>query len=231
MTAGIRSDLERWTALGAELVTSPRVHRPSSFSALLASAVQDTAGEVVVDTGCGAGLVTIAALMADAQHVIAQDYDANCLIDTAANVERLLGPAARQRLTLWEADWRQLGPMRADVLAVNPPQRPTALLEDVDDDVLHLHDGGGDDGFAGLRMVLGHAGTPRVRTTAAAVLDLPAAAPDLCGSRWSAPSVLTHAHLPLDPAWHRLVPELIGRVDVWEFTRPPPSHGDGTLTW
>jgi methylase of polypeptide subunit release factors len=213
------SDIDYWFNLGQSLTAGPRVHRPSPFSALLAAALRSTAGEDGVDAGCGAGLVTVAALMSGADHVIAQDFDPDCLTDTAANVERLLGRGARTRLTLWEADWRQLGPMRADLLAVNPPQRPTALLPDVSADVRHLHEGGGDDGFDALRLVLAHAAAGRVHTTAAAVLDLPAAQDGLCGTTWHRPSIVAQAELPLDRAWHLLVPGLVGRVDVWQFVR------------
>ncbi|MEU3458285.1 50S ribosomal protein L11 methyltransferase [Micromonospora sp. NPDC006766] len=211
--------LRHWTSIGDELSTSPGVHRPSPFSALMASAVQDTAGQVVIDAGCGAGLVTVAALLAGARHVVAQDYDPSCLADTAANVKRMLGRDARDRLTLWEADWRQLEPMRADVLAVNPPQRPTELLSDVEAELLHLHRGGGPDGFDALRLILRHANSTRVRTTAAAVLDLPAVADDLCADRWALPVAVAHATLPLDQAWRRLAGDLVGQVEVWEFVR------------
>jgi methylase of polypeptide subunit release factors len=211
--------VDRWVGIGRELKTDAGVHRPSRFSALLASAMGDCAGQVVVDAGCGAGLVAIAALASGAAHVVAQDYDPACLADTAHNVEAVLGAEARQRLSLWEADWRQIAPLTADVLAVNPPQRPAVLLPDVDEEVLHLHEGGGADGLAGLRMVLGHAATARVRTTAASVLGIPERASELCGQTWASPSVVASAVLPLDPAWRRLRPELADTVDVWEFRR------------
>ncbi len=82
-----------------------------------------------------------------------------------------------------EADWRQLGPMAADLLAVNPPQRPTALMPDVPHDQRHLHDGGGADGLDGIRLVLAHTTATRVRTTAAAPLGMGARRFD----GWSAP--------------------------------------------
>lgn len=107
----------------------------------------------------------------------------------------------------------------ADLLAVNPPQRPAALLPDVAEDVLHLHQGGGEDGFAALRLVLANAGTTRVRSTAAALLDLPSAADSLCGTRWLPPAMVAQATLPLDPAWRRLAGDLVDRVGVWEFHR------------
>ncbi|PSL03278.1 ribosomal protein L11 methyltransferase PrmA [Haloactinopolyspora alba] len=206
--------------MGRSLVTSPGVHRPSTFSALLASTLGDTGGRVVVDAGCGAGLVTLAALAAGAEHVVAQDTDPASLADTAANVESVLGVEARSRLTFWEADWRLLAPMHADVLAVNPPQRPAEVLADVDAEVLHLHDGGGRDGFDGLRLVLAHTSASTVRTTATSVLDLPAALRGLLELGWDEPRVFGSAELEHDPAWRRLLPGLRARVDVLEFSRP-----------
>ncbi|MFV2013699.1 MULTISPECIES: 50S ribosomal protein L11 methyltransferase [unclassified Micromonospora] len=219
MGTGVASGPDRWHSVGRSLATSHGVHRPSAFSALLAESMSDCAGQVVVDAGCGAGLVAIAALAAGAEHVVAQDYDRNCLIDTAANVDAVLGEGARRRLSLWEADWRQLAAVRADVLAVNPPQRPTTLLSDVDGDVLHLHQGAGLDGLDALRMILGHARTRRVRSTAAALLGLRECHSELSGNAWHPPTVVAKADLALDPAWRRLRENLQDTVEVWEFSR------------
>jgi methylase of polypeptide subunit release factors len=212
--------VDEWVAVGSDLVTGPGVHRPSPFSAVLASTMASTEGQVVVDAGCGAGLVAVAALSAGAHHVIAQDYDPAALADTAANVERVLGASGRRRLTLWEAHWRHLAPMRADLLAVNPPQRPSRLLDEVDPEVLHLHDGGGHDGFDALRLVLAHARTTAVRTTAAAVLDLPGTSFEDVAPGWCAPRPVGKAVVPFDRSW-RQIQKGHGRVDVWEFTRTP----------
>ncbi|WP_433466118.1 50S ribosomal protein L11 methyltransferase [Spirillospora sp. CA-128828] len=208
-------EIGRWVELGQRLKVSPGVHRPSTFSAFLASTLADARDRVVMDAGCGAGLVALAALEAGARHVIAQDYDGAALEDTARNVTNLLGAEARKRLTLWEADWRLLGPMHADLLAVNPPQRPSALLPDVPADQRHLHDGGGADGLDGLRLVLAHTTAHHVRTTAASVLD-PGALdlPD-----WDGPRLVAHADLPFAPPWRTLLPDLRGRVNIWQFTR------------
>jgi methylase of polypeptide subunit release factors len=207
-------DIEHWSTLSRKLETSDGVHRPSTFSVFLAATMVDCQDLVVVDAGCGAGLVTMAALAAGARHVVAQDHDAAALADTARNVTRILGAAARSRLTLWEAGWNLLGPMKADLLAVNPPQRPSVLLPDVPQNQRHLHVGGGEDGLDGLRLILGHTGTDRVRTTAAAVLDVG----KLTYPRWSATRLVASTDLPFDPAWRALVPDLRGRVDIWEFT-------------
>ncbi|MFJ9179145.1 50S ribosomal protein L11 methyltransferase [Streptomyces sp. NPDC102360] len=209
--------IDAWVAMARDLDVGPGVHSPSVFSAFLAANVLDTQDQVVVDAGCGAGLVTIAALSSGARHVVAQDYDPAALNDTMRNVTRILGPKARERLSLWEADWRQLGPMAADLLAVNPPQRPTALMPDVPHDQRHLHDGGGADGLDGIRLVLAHANAQRVRTTAAAALRMDTRT---CAD-WSAPRLIADAWLPFAPAWRNLVPDLRGRVGIWEFAREP----------
>lgn len=207
--------IDPWTELGSKLEVSPGVHSPSRFSAFLAATMADCRGQVVVDAGCGAGLVTVAALAAGARHVVAQDYDPAALTDTVGNTMKHLGNEARARLSLWEADWRQLAPMRADVLAVNPPQRPTPLLAAVPAGERHLHDGGGADGLDGVRLVLAHAGTTRVRTTAAAALDIAV----LTSRDWHEPRIIASAQLPFNPAWRSLLPDLRGEVNVWEFSR------------
>ncbi len=141
------AQVEAWVTVGSKLDASTGVHRPSVFSAFLAATMADCQGQVVVDAGCGAGLVTVTALSAGARHVVAQDYDGTALADTARNVGSILGPEARNKLSLWEADWSLLRPLRADLLAVNPPQRPAALLPEVPPEQRHLHSGGGDDGL------------------------------------------------------------------------------------
>jgi methylase of polypeptide subunit release factors len=212
-------DIERWSIIGRTLEASDGVHRPSTFSALLAATVVDCRDLVVVDAGCGAGLVTIAALAAGARHVVAQDHDGTALADTAQNVTRILGAAARRRLSFWEAGWDLLGPVRADLLAVNPPQRPSALLPDVPQSQRHLHVDGGADGLDGLRLILAHTSADRVRTTATALLDVS----KLTNPRWSTPHLVANADLPFDPAWRALVPDQRGRVDIWETTNLVPG--------
>jgi methylase of polypeptide subunit release factors len=203
-----------WHQLGAALTASPGVHRPSEFSALLASTLSDVWGRTVLDAGSGAGLITVAALSAGATHVVALDRDPVALQDTAANVERLLGTSARDRLSLWQADFTQLGVLDADVLAVNPPQRPTYLLDGVEPDQRHLHEGGGVDGLDGLRLVLSHARCHEVRSTAADALPL--------AVLHRTPRHLTTATLPVHPAWHPLVHADEAKVSVWAFDRAGP---------
>ncbi|HEX6341667.1 50S ribosomal protein L11 methyltransferase [Umezawaea sp.] len=200
-----------WHRLGTTLTASPGVHRPTEFSGLLASTLSDVWGRTVLDAGCGAGLITVAALSAGATHVVALDRDEAALRDTAANVERLLGASARDRLSLWQADFTQLGVLDADVLAVNPPQRPSHLLDAVEPEDRHLHDGGGRDGLDGLRLVLDHARCHEVRTTAADVLPLE--------TLRRAPRRLATASLPVHPSWLPLVQAEEAKVSVWAFDR------------
>ncbi|MFC7343839.1 50S ribosomal protein L11 methyltransferase [Saccharopolyspora griseoalba] len=207
--------IDDWTALGAELRTSPGVHRPSAFSALLATAATDCRDQVVLDAGCGAGLVTIAALRSGAERVIAQDHDPAALADTRRNVLGILGAEAADRLDLREADWSEPGQPRADLLAVNPPQRPSALLGDVPAAELHLHDSGGSDGLDGLRTVLAHANADRVRSTAAAILG----AGRLRAAGCSVPQRVAAVELDFSPAWRSLLPALRASAEVWEFHR------------
>ncbi len=201
-----------WHAYGKKLDTGEGVHRPSEFSALLASTLTDTAGLTVVDAGCGAGLICLAALTAGARHVIAMDRDPAALEATAGNVRRLLGEDGRRRLSLWQADFSQLGVMGADVLAVNPPQRPDSILGAVESSERHLHTGGGRDGLDSLRLVLAESAAAEVRTTAAPALPVDGA---ILGDRWSRPTRVAAATLPLHPAWGE--PGNEGEVGVWSF--------------
>lgn len=208
-------DWQGWRDVAAGLTVAPGVHEPSAFSALLASTLSDVGGRTVVDAGSGAGLISVAALRYGARHVVAVDSDAAALAVTAENVERVGGPDARSRLSLWQADFAELGLLRADVLAVNPPQRPTAVLGGVEPGQRHLHVGGGDDGLQTIRLVLRHARSPEVRTTAADVLPV-ADALDVDG--WQAPDRLAQATLPLHPSWAPLVGGHEARVNVWSLS-------------
>jgi hypothetical protein len=57
------------------------------------------------------------------------------------------------------------------LLVVNPPRRPASILEAVEPDQRHLHEGGGPDGLETLRLVLGLTGAQ----APVSVWDLPAA--------------------------------------------------------
>ncbi len=112
---------------------------------------------------------------------------------------------------MWQADFTQLDVLDADVLAVNPPQRPAELLADVEPEFLHLHEGGGRDGLDGLRLILTHARCHEVRTTLADVLPLTALQ--------RTPRRLTTTTLPMHPAWRPLIGGDESKVSIWAFDR------------
>lgn len=208
------ADWRAWHHFSQDLTVGEGVHRPSEFSALLASELTDVSGLSVVDAGCGAGLITLAALASGARHVVAMDRDPAALEATAANVARLLGPEARARTSLWQADFLQLDALHVDVLAVNPPQRPTHLLERVESSQRHLHTGAGEDGLASLKLVLANTGADEVRTTAAPALRLGDAT---LVEGWGRPRRVAAAKLPLHPAWGEPLDQ--GEVGVWSLRR------------
>ncbi|MBL7259685.1 50S ribosomal protein L11 methyltransferase [Paractinoplanes lichenicola] len=206
------TDLQGWFEFGAALSLAGGVHAPSRFSALLAASLVDCGGLTVIDAGCGAGLITIAALRAGAARVIAVDSDPAAVEVTRRNVAETVGT---QRLEARQLDFRELGGIDADLLAVNPPQRPAATLDAVELDQRHLHEGGGPDGLDTLRLVLKHTSAAIVRTTAADILPIHTVGAE------SARRVLT-ATLPMHPAWHPLTgPE--AAVNVWDLHLATPA--------
>lgn len=225
-------DTDPWNALGRQLRVSPGVHHPSAFSAVLAAALPDLDGLTVVDAGSGAGLVTIAALARGAGRVIALDRQESALEDTAANVLTHLGPDARSRLVLQHGDWSALrasapGTHRPHVILVNPPQRPTAVLERTLPRERHHHVDGGPDGLAALHDLLSSADADAVITTASSLLR--AAETTLARPPFSRAHRLTGTDAVHDRAWAALVPgqrlsgdTLVARVDVWQL-----DHDDG----
>jgi methylase of polypeptide subunit release factors len=204
-------------ALGERLRVSPGVHHPSPFSVLLASALPPLDGLRAVDAGCGAGLVTIAMLLRGADGVTAQDRDPAALADTRVNVGALLGTAALERLVCREGDWQEPGVLAGDLVAVNPPQRPSAVLPAIPPAEAHLHTGGGRDGLDGLRLVLRNADADVVLSTASTLVrGDPAEAGAVLGWRASvvAERVLHHAE-----PWWMVTNALDARVRVWRFER------------
>jgi methylase of polypeptide subunit release factors len=209
-------DWREWHRLGETLEVVEGVHRPSEFSALLSSTLTGLEGATVLDAGCGAGLITIAALAGGAARVIAMDRDGAALEATAANVALVLGPRARDRLSLRQDDFSRLGEIEVDLLAVNPPQRPESILGAVESHNRHLHTGAGADGFDTLRLVLAHAAAGEVRTTAAAALRLGEAEFD---GPWGPPVRLAAETLPVHAAWG--APDDRAEVGIWSFRRSP----------
>jgi len=209
---------QEWHLVGQGLAVPPGVHHPSPFSAELASTVASTPGlvngRVVIDAGAGAGLITIAALAAGAEHVIATDLDLAALAATRDNVRRILGEDAVGRISLLVSDFRMLHLLNADVLLTNPPQRPTALLEGTDAADRPVHDGAGPTGLGLIELLLDHACTADLITTTAGLLDI---ATLRVHKRWNGPELLASAHVPMDPVWRTLGDD--DRVNVWRYLR------------
>lgn len=216
---------EHWQTLAATLTAPPGVHLPSAFSCALAAALPDLTGKTAIDAGSGAGLITIAALARGAHHVIALDSDQNALHATRAAVEQILGTTAISRLSLFCSDFRHLNLLNADVVLANPPQRPTRILQLVEPDQQHLHQGGGPDGLNGLRLLMGHTTAPVLITTAATLLDL---APLDTHPRWHQRTPIATTDVPLHPAWTELGPD--GQVTIWQFRRRPRPALDRITT-
>ncbi len=224
--SALARDIEAWCRRGASFTAAARVHRPSRFSALLAAALPDCSGLTVCDAGSGAGLVSVAALEKGARHVIAQDHDPAALADTERNVVGQLGTETGGRLSLWRADWTQLDVLCCDLLAVNPPQRPTRLLPEIAPGQRHLHEGGGADGLHGLRLVLAHAAVTEVWTTASSLLGAWPAG--LGGGRYGVPRLIAAAELEHDPVWAPLAGELRAETGVWSFVRSSEGLVEGS---
>lgn len=211
----LASTWQEWLTLGDSLVVPDGVHHPSPFSAVLAAAPITVAGRVVVDAGSGAGLITISALSRGASTVIACDLDAVALAATRANVERVLGASALERLALFQADFTQLGMLRADLVLANPPQRPTAILAAVPAHERHLHTGGGTDGLDAIRTILDHVETSEVCTTAAGVLPVA----ELQSPRWPHRAIVSTEVAPMNAVWALAGVGETGDVNVWSFSR------------
>jgi len=222
MPAMVPFDFTQAEAVAARLHASPGVHRPSPFSVLLASALPPLDGMRTIDAGCGAGLVTIAMLAAGAERVVAQDYDPAAVADTVRNVAEVLGADAAARVERSATDWRQLDTLEGDLLAVNPPQRPTEMLPAVPPDEVHLHEGGGEDGLDGVRLVLRHTPTDVVLSTASSLLPGDPAEVSTAlgwGAELVAERVLHHAE-----PWWVVADALDAPVRVWRFTRRRPTR-------
>ena len=209
---------QEWHLVGQGLAVPAGVHHPSPFSAELATTVASSPaefdGKVVIDAGAGAGLITIAALVAGADHVIATDLDLNALAATRDNVRSILGDEAVSRISLLVSDFRMLHLLNADVLVTNPPQRPTALLEGTDAADRAVHDGAGPTGLGLIELLLDHACTAEVITTTAGLLDITSLR---IHDRWNEPELLASAHVPMDPVWRTLGDD--DRVNVWKYAR------------
>lgn len=211
-------DWQDWARLAQSMAVPAGVHAPSAFSATLAASLPDLTGQVVLDAGCGAGLVSIAALVRGAATVIACDLDPDALHATRDNVRRLLSAAGGEtegRLELLHSDFRALGGVRADFALANPPQRPASVLGATDPTQRHLHCGGGQDGLDTVRLLLEHLVCQRLWTTAAAVLPIAS----LTAPGWTPPQVVHRASVALHGAWAAAGVAPQETVAVWDFTR------------
>lgn len=71
-----------------ELVVGPATFRPSTISTLLADALDFEPGSVVVDVGCGSGILSIIAAKLGAAHVYGVDAADETVAIATANAER-----------------------------------------------------------------------------------------------------------------------------------------------
>jgi methylase of polypeptide subunit release factors len=207
---------DAWWALGARLAVSDGVHRPSRFSAALSAHLPTVTGAHVVDVGCGAGSVSVAALARGAAHAVAMDRDPAALLDTRANVTAVLGHAAARRLALLESDWAHLGLLRCDIAIANPHQRPSALLAAVAPAERHLHEGAGDDGADAIRALLHHGRADVMVLTLSSLL--PVGGHDLVTSRFTSAERLHDVTVEHDPVWAPLVGDTAPSVGIWRFS-------------
>jgi methylase of polypeptide subunit release factors len=220
--AGHEAEVRRWRATGDGLTVGTGVHRPSPFSAALAAVLPDLSGRAVVDAGCGAGLVSIAALTRGASRVVALDRQPQALTDTVGNVARVLGDEARSRLEVVLGDWDALAPDGAagtdvDITVVNPPQRPAAVLARSAPQDRHLHEGAGPDGLAALRALLEVTGTPEVITTASSLLGVTAA--NLPHGPFTRAELLREVPVLHAPAWSDTGTAVTAAVGIWRLSR------------
>lgn len=200
----------RW---GAALDTPAGVHIPSAFSAVLAACLPDLTGQVVLDAGCGAGLISIAALLRGAEQVIACDIDPAALSATHSNVNRVA--VNTDRLTLLHSDFRALGHVSVDLALANPPQRPDSVLQATPVAERHLHRGGGTDGMDVIKLLLDHLPCPRLWTTAASTLPVQT----LSTPEWQPPQLVQRLPVPLQRPWSATETPSDGEVIVWSFNR------------
>lgn len=111
----------------AVVATPPGVHRPTSATRSLARLLDVMPGEVVLDLGCGSGLLGLAAARAGARLVVATDVDPSALDATAANFR---AAGLESRLVLRAGPWyealRQGDPAVFDLILATPPQTPSA---------------------------------------------------------------------------------------------------------
>ncbi len=115
-----------------DLVIPPGVHRPPASTVELAGLLDVRKGECVLDLGCGAGLLAIAAARLGARRVVATDIDPRALEAAGKNV---LSNGVADRVDIRGGSWFEAldgGPCgnmrRFDVIVATPPQTPGRFL-------------------------------------------------------------------------------------------------------
>ncbi len=110
----------------AELLVPENVHRPAASTLELARLLDVEKGECVLDLGCGAGLLAIAAARLGAGRVVATDIDSRALDATEANAQ---AGGFADRIEIRGGAWFEaLNGMPEkpsfDVIVATPPQTP-----------------------------------------------------------------------------------------------------------
>jgi methylase of polypeptide subunit release factors len=106
---------------GKRLVVSPSVFSPATFSesTYFASVLQIPRRSLVLEMGCGAGILSIAAILKGAKHVTAVDINPRALIDTRENASRM---GVGEKITVRQSNLYQRLPFQKyDVILWNIP--------------------------------------------------------------------------------------------------------------
>jgi methylase of polypeptide subunit release factors len=196
------------------LRVSPGVHTPSPFTQSLVAALPRLDGLRVIDAGCGAGAVTIAALRRGAAHVSAWDIVPAAIDDMLENVRRHADPS---RVTPHLGTFDCLAGVDADLLVTNPPQRPRAVWEQLPADARGVG-AGGEDGLEKLEEILANTRAPRV-ITSISTLTAPDLAPAARRHGFGQVSLLADVQGAHDPIWRHAGSLEGARIRVWDLRR------------
>ncbi|MEO1059553.1 MAG: hypothetical protein AAFY28_21830, partial [Actinomycetota bacterium] len=128
------------------------------------------------------------------------------------------------RVDVVEGDWTELGALGADLVVVNPPQRPARLIAATPSGERHLHDTAGRDGTDALRIVLGHADSRAVLSTMSSLLsdDLAALAAAAGMWRFAYDGAIAGAQIEHSAPWSRLASGRVAWVYAQRWSR---AHG------
>jgi SAM-dependent methyltransferase len=89
MIEAARSYVWRGVAGPFDVIVDPGVFVPSSTSKVLAEALRVDPGDIVVDAGCGCGVLSLVAAKLGAARVIGTDFSPAAVACASANAERL----------------------------------------------------------------------------------------------------------------------------------------------